>query len=207
MTTTHSAIDRVRDLLLTGELARRLVHASGAGLPALYLLGLATWTQVRALYVLGVVAVVVLEAVRLSVGLDWWIYEHLTREYEADTVAGYALYMFSSAIVAVAVEPVVAIPAILMLALGDPLSGMLGSGELRTIKRPTALAGMFVICAIIAAPFLYEAPLAVLLGALGGMLADGVKPVVRGYVVDDNLTIPPVAAAGILLGLELTAML
>lgn len=207
MTVAQTAIDRVRNLLFTGELARRLVHASGAGLPALYLLGLATWTQVRALYVLGVAVVIVLEALRLSVGLDWWIYEHLTREYEADTVAGYALYMLSSAVVAVAVEPLVAIPAILMLALGDPLSGMLGSGELRTVKRPTALAGMFVVCAIIAAPFLYGTPLAVLFGALGGMLADGVKPIVRGYVVDDNLTIPPVAAAGILLGLELTAML
>ncbi len=40
----------------------------------------------------GAVVVCVLEAVRLSTGLDWVVYDRLTREYEQDNVAGYALY-------------------------------------------------------------------------------------------------------------------
>ncbi len=199
--------EQVWGTLRSGERARRLVHASGAGLPALYLLELITWPQVRLAYLLGSVLVALLETARLSVGFDWAIYEHLTREYETDNVAGYALYMFSSAAVAVLFEPQVAIPAILMLALGDPLSGMIASGELRTVKRPKALAAMFCICAVIALPFLFETPLAVVFGAVGGMVADGVKPTVRGYIVDDNLTIPPVAAAAIWVGIEVTARL
>jgi len=199
--------ERVRGTLLSGERARRLVHASGAGLPALYLLGVLTWSQVRLAYLFGAIFVVSLETLRLSVGLDWGIYEHLTREYETDNVAGYVLYMVSSTTVAVAFEPQVAIPAILMLALGDPLSGIMGSGELRTVKRPKALAAMFCICAVIAVPFLYERPLAVLFGAVGGTVADGVKPAVRGYIIDDNLTIPPAAAVAIWVGIRVSASL
>jgi len=199
--------ERVRGTLLSGERARRLVHASGAGLPALYLVELITWPQARLAYLVGTVFVALLETLRLSVGLDWGIYAHLTREYETDNVAGYALYMLSSSAVAVAFEPQVAIPAILMLALGDPLSGMAASGELRTVKRPKALAAMFCICTVIAAPFLFGTPLAVVFGAVGGTVADGVKPTVRGYIVDDNLTIPPVAATAIRVGIEVTAWL
>lgn len=187
---------------LRGELGRRLVHASGSGLPALYLLG-ASWEQVAILYLVCAVGVVVLDLLRLYAGLQLWIYDHLTREYEQDSIAGYVLYMLSSAAVWFAFDPQIAIPAILMLTLGDPISGTFGSGELRVIKRPKALAAMFVVCALIAAPFHYTAPLVVVLGAAGGMLADGVKPIIGDYVVDDNLTIPVVAALGMWIGLEL----
>ncbi|MFC6726699.1 dolichol kinase, partial [Halobium palmae] len=34
-------------------------------------------------------------------------------------------------------------------------------------------------------------------GAAGATLADGVKPVVATYVIDDNLSIPPTACVGI----------
>jgi hypothetical protein len=80
----------------------------------------------------------------------------------------------------------------LMLTLGDPVSGLLGSGELRTVKQPRVLATMFVVCAALAWPFL--TPAAVVVAALAATLADGVKPRVRGYVVDDNLTIPLAAS-------------
>ncbi len=62
---------------------------------------------------------------------------------------------------------------------------------------------MYLACALLALPFLHEDPLAVVLGGLGGMIADGVKPTVRGVVIDDDLTIAPAGAAGIWLGLEL----
>jgi dolichol kinase len=34
-------------------------------------------------------------------------------------------------------------------------------------------------------------------GALGATLADGLTPVVAGYVIDDNLSIPPTACLAI----------
>jgi len=200
-----SVVESARKLLVEGELARRFVHASGTTLPALYLAGFLTWTQVSVLFVLGAAVTVVLETIRLSIGLDWFIYDYLTREYEEDSIAGYMLYMISAAPVAVVFGPEIAVPATLMLTLGDPISGMIGSGELQSTKRPPALAAMFCICALIALPFV--PPIAVVLGGIAGMFADGVKPVIGDFVVDDNLTIPPAAAVAMQAGIELTAVL
>lgn len=204
-TPPHSTLGRI-ERRLRGEFGRRLVHASGSGLPILYLLG-ASWEVVATLYVLCAVGVVVLDMLRLYVGLDLWIYEHLTREYEQENVAGYVLYMLSSAATWLLFDPLIAIPAILMLTLGDPISGTVGSGELQLVKRPKALAMMFVVCAIIATPFHYTTPLVVVFGALGGMIADGVKPMIGDYVIDDNLTIPILAASMMYLAVEILAVL
>lgn len=175
------------------EFPRRLVHASGALVPLSYVAGVATWEQVRVFVVAGTVLALLLEVLRLFVGLELALYDRLTREYEQDNLAGYALYTISGTAVILLTGPTVAVPAVLMLALGDPMSGILSTGELRTVKRPRGLAGMFVVSVALAYPFV---PLVVALaGATGATVADGVKPVVRGYVVDDNLTIAPVAAA------------
>lgn len=187
-----------------GELGRRLVHASGAIVPGLYLVGLLDWDGVRLLLLLGLFVALVLETVRLRVGLDWWVYEHLTRPYEAENVAGYGLYMVSVTGVAVAFRPEVAIPAMLMLMIGDPVSGALGSGELRRVKRPVAIVGMFVVSFVLALPFAigrleatWGGILAATVGAGAGTIADAVKPSIGPYVIDDNLTIPVGAAVGL----------
>lgn len=195
------------------EYGRRAVHASGVGLPLLYLLGLSTWTQLRYLLI-GVTAIVfLLEFLRLVVGLNHWIYDELTREYEQDGVAGYAFYMASMTGVALLFGPTVTIPAILMLAVGDPISGALGRNGPHEHKRPVVVAVMFGVCFMFAALFTISwagparGAAAAVGGALLGAIADGIKPIVRGVAVDDNLTIPPAAAAGIagvfwLLGVE-----
>ncbi|WP_436902672.1 dolichol kinase [Halovenus halobia] len=203
MSSAPTVFDRV-ERQLRGEFGRRLVHASGTGLPLLYLLNLITWAQTRALYLFFAAGVIILESLRLIVGLDVWLFNHLIREYEEDNIAGYVLYMLSSTVAAVAFEPQIAVPAILMLTLGDPISGTVGGDELRVVKRPVALAAMFIICAAITVPFHYTTPIVVVCGGLGGMLADGVKPIIRGYVIDDNLTIPIVAGVAMRLGLELS---
>ena len=186
-----------------GELERRVVHASGTVFPVAYLLDFITYQQFRWLLVAGSVVVLVLEALRLFVGLDWRLYDELTREYEQDNPAGYALYTFSGTAVALAFAPRVAIPAILMLTIADPLSGLLGSGELRTVKETSVIALTFAVCLALALPFVPLVP--AVLGAFAATLADGVKPVFRGYVIDDNLTIPIAAALAITGGLWLTA--
>lgn len=181
------------------ELGRRLVHASGAVVPASYLLdahvlevGVITWPVVRSLAVIGLVVTAILEAARLYGGLDHAIYDRLTREYEQNSVAGYALYVLGATVTVFAFEPTVAIPALFMLTLGDPVSGMLSSGGLRLIARPRVLVGMFAVCLLLALPFV--PPLVAGAGALGATIADGIKPKIGGYVVDDNLTIPTFAA-------------
>ncbi len=189
----------LRRRLTDAEVARRLVHASGSGLPALYLLGIASWEHVGLLFAIGALVAVGLEGVRLLVGLDWRIYEYLTRSYERNNPAGYALYFISSAPVALVFGPTIGVPAILMLTLGDPISGLVGSDELRTVKRPAALGLMFVVSTAIAIPFV--PPLAAVVGGIAATVADGLKPRIAGYVVDDNLTIAPVAALAMSLGL------
>lgn len=181
------------------ELRRRLVHASGAVVPGAYLLdarvletGVVTWLTVQVFAVAVLAATVVLEAARLHWGLDLAIFDQLTREYEQDTVAGYALYVVGATVVALVFDPTVAVPAALMLMLADPVSGMLSSDEFRRVARPRVFAAMFLVSVALAYPFVPLA--AALAGALGATVADGVKPVVRGHVVDDNLTIPLFAA-------------
>ena len=181
------------------EPGRRLVHASGAIVPGAYLLdthvlqtGLVTWSTIQLLAVVGLFVTAVLEAARLYGGFEHVIYDRLTREYEQDTVAGYALYVVGGTITVFVFEPQIAVPALFMLTLADPVSGMLSSGGLRKIARPRVLIGMFTVCLLLAIPFV--PPIAAIAGALGATLADGVKPILKGYVVDDNLTIPVVAA-------------
>jgi len=178
---------------MANEIARRLVHASGATIPAAYVfVDAITWQHVQWVLIAGTALTVALEALRLLAGLEWIVFDKLTREYEQDNLAGYALYVFGGTLVGLVFEPQVAVPAMLMLTLGDPVSGLLGSGELRTVKRWPVLLAMFVTCFALAYPFL---PLhAAAIAAAAATVADGVKPVVATYVIDDNITIPIAAA-------------
>lgn len=192
------------------EVGRRLVHASGAGFPALYLLSLADWATLRLLLLAFATVAVVLELLRLSVGLDWAVYDRLTREYEQDSPAGYTLYAVSMAAVALLFSPPVALPGMLMLALADPVSGVLGSAGVREWKSPSVVAAAFGLSFCLALPFTVGArgpavgALAAGVGAAGAAAADGYKPRLFGVVVDDNASIPVLGCAGIALVFALT---
>jgi dolichol kinase len=195
----------VRSLLRSPEIERRLVHVTGTLAPASYLVGVFTWRELGLVLLGGAVLAALLEAGRLSGRLDLSIYDRLTREYEQDNVAGYALYVVSVAFVVVLFEPRVGVPAVLALAIADPISGLLGSGELREVKQGYVLLVTFGVATGLASFFV--PPLAAVLSGLATALADGVKSSVRGYVLDDNLTIPPAAAVAMAVGLELTGVL
>ena len=182
----------------TAEAARRLVHIGGVVFPLSYLLGVVTWPQLRLIYLGGSILAVVFEGLRLGLGLEWSVFDRLTRQYERTNVAGYALYTFSSTAVIFAFEPRIALPAVLMLVLADPVSGSLGASGPGETKEPVVLAVMFVLCFGIGLVFID--PLAAGLGAAAATLADGTTPVLAGHVIDDNLTIPPAAAVGMTLG-------
>ena len=196
------------------EFERRLVHTGGTLYPVPYLLGWLSWDVTAGLLLAGVVIVGLLETLRLAgaVGPLAPLYDALVREYEADGVAGYALYQISMAGVALAATtslatPTLAIPAMWMLSVGDPVSGTLGDNGPTQPKRPAVWIAMGLVCVAIAAPFTvpeFGAPTGVAVavaGAVGATVADGVPPVIRGVAVDDNLTIPPAALAGMLVAL------
>jgi dolichol kinase len=186
---------------LPDEFERRLVHASGTGLPLLYVLDLVTWREFGIVMLVCSAVAAALEFVRLVVGVEWAIYDRLTRPYEQENLAGYGLYMFSITAVVLVFAPYVAVPATLMLTIGDPVSGLLsGSREAGEPKRPRTLAAMFLVCLAVSAPFLVPAAGTVVgLGAsaaaaAAATVADGLTPVIAGYVIDDNASIPPAAA-------------
>ncbi|MFB6200554.1 MAG: dolichol kinase [Halorhabdus sp.] len=192
---------------LDDEIARRLVHVSTSAVPLSYVfLDEVSWRVVQLFLGLAVLAALGLESVRLYVGLDWVIFDRLTRRYEQENLAGYFLGAFGLAVVAFAFtppgsEPLVdglvaseaAVPAMLMLTIADPFSGLLSSGELRPAKQAWVLLATFGLATLLAAPFVPTG--AAVCGGITTTLADGIKPVVRGYVIDDNLTIPIAAAA------------
>lgn len=183
------------------EVRRRLLHVSGTASVFAFLAGLLTWPQVRVVYVLGLLLTAALEFARLVLGLDWQLFRELTREYERSNLAGYALYVVGSTAVVLYFGPTIAVPAVLILGLVDPVSGLLARNEFREPKRPAVLAITFVLSGLIAAAFVPPVP--AVLAAAVTTVADGVTPVVRGHVIDDNLTIPIGAAVAMSVGLWL----
>ncbi|SEH49927.1 Dolichol kinase [Halopenitus malekzadehii] len=185
------------------ELERRLVHAGGAFYVAPYLLGWIDWPETRILLLAGLCVVAVLEFLRLGIGCDHAIFRTLTRSYERDNVAGYALYQLSMTGVVVWFSPSIAIPTLWMLAFGDPVSGALGRNAADEYKRPAVWIITFFVCVAVAVPITVPAfgptigTLAAVVGAIGATIADGLPPLIRGQPVDDNLTIPLFAVTGI----------
>lgn len=180
------------------EPGRRLVHASGSLVPIGYVLGVLAWPHVQGLVLLATAIATVLEGLRLSGRLDLWVYERFTRDYEADWPAGYALALVGASVTVLAFGPRVAVPALLMLTIADPVSGVLSSGKL-AVKQGYVLLATFGISLAIAGLLLVPTIPAVL-GATAATVADGVKPTIAGYVIDDNLTIPIGAAAAMQVG-------
>lgn len=173
-------------------LNRRVAHASGGCIPLAYELRWIEWRTLQIVVAVLAVAAIAVETLRLSVGFRVRIHDFVVRADEENRVASYVYYWSSLAVVVTVFAPAVAVPSYGMLAIGDPISGIVGSGELRRIKRPAALAAMFTVCSLVAVAFL---PLRTALAmALGATVADGVKPSLGSYVVDDNLSVPVLAA-------------
>jgi len=191
--TGESAGDEGLLSALEGERGRRLVHFSGSAIPLLYYATVefdSKWIGFG-LFVLGLATALGMEIARLHYQVRWWAFEHLTRPYEEEKVAGYALYAVSMTLVAFVFEPSIAIPAMLMLSVGDPVSGLLSGNE--RIKGPRVTVPTFLVCLVIGLPFL--SPIVAAAAATAATASDAVLVSVRDYVLDDNLTIPVAAAS------------
>ncbi|MDF0590817.1 hypothetical protein [Candidatus Methanocrinis natronophilus] len=194
--------------LLMMEARRKAIHLTGLSVPAAILL----FGKASAFgFVAAALAVaVLLERARLSGKL--WL--PAVREHEEERVAGYFYYILGALLTVALFSPPIAVAAMLMLALGDAASGIIGSvvrgsavrtrmmegGERRTKPLPV-VAATFAVCLAVgyAARILegtyFSGPgvlslLVCTAGAAAATFADAVPLTFRGKVIDDNLTIP-----------------
>ena len=198
---------------LSMEMRRKAIHLTGISVPAAILLfgkGAAVVFVAAALMV-----AVLLERARLSGRLRL----PAVRDHEVDRVAGYFYYILGALLTVALFSPPIAVAAMLMLALGDAASGIIGSvvkgsavrtlimeGGGRRIKPVPVMVGTFAVCLAVgyAARILegayFSAPgvlslLVCTAGAAAATFADAVPLTLRGKVIDDNLTIPLLAGS------------
>lgn len=192
-------------------LSRRALHSLSAVVALVYVFGLLEWYEVRILLVVGFGIIAALEIDRLVLGNS--MFDPLYRDYEEESPAGYAYSVGGMMVAVLLFPPSAAVVGILLLSFADPIVGVIGTGELRFVKPWWALTAMFLLSAgiALAAGALFPERIPDLLGgglpaidvvpgeaaaaAVGATVADGVKYRVRGYVVDDNVTIPVYSAA------------
>ncbi len=186
-------------ITLLREVRRKTIHITGLVVP----FGLVIFGKIFTAYAIALALVVAafVEAGRLS-GL---VKLPAVREQEMHKIAGYIYYIIGSLLTVVIFRPTIAITAMLMLSLGDAVSGLIGSilensnvrseckGKGWRIKPLPITSGMFLACLIIGylSSTFTQLPFEVYLaGAVGATIADGVCVFVRSKVLDDNLTIP-----------------
>jgi len=186
--------------LLERELKRKAIHICGSLIPILYI-----FTQWE-------VAVLILSSCfPIALAVEWhrlkygWSFSFI-RSHEKQKISAALYFAFSSLFTVFFFEKAIAIAALLMLAIGDTVSGIAGaafqikgsdvrhsetsgSGNSNLKIKPVELFGItFVICFFLGYLFL---PLkAALAGAFVAALADSVALDLHGEVLDDNLTIP-----------------
>lgn len=184
------------------EVKRRFGHGSSALVPSLYLLDLISWTQLQYIAVGMSGFVVAWEVLRHRFGVDLLrVHQSIRRDYEEESVSSLFWGSLSSTAVVLIFPPMIALPAILMMMVADPIAGLLSTDELRSVKRPRAVTGMFLTSLLLALPFLLVE--VSLLAAGAATIADSAKPRFKNFVVDDNLSIPLVTAGVAYAGVEL----
>jgi dolichol kinase len=181
--------------IVWAEVRRKALHLCGGIIPVLYLLFPKDWIILG--FLIGFCIIVLLEWLRFrgSITLP------ALREREYRNIPGYVFFVIGAFLSILIFEKSIAITAILMLALGDTasaLTGVLTDAEPRwhesRRKRLEVMLVMFVTCFVIGWLVLFSIPIAAF-GALGATVADGVPLRLRGYHLDDNLTIPLFAGA------------
>lgn len=186
---------------LVKELRRKLIHITGLSVP----IGIMAFGRI---YTAAMIAVALSVAVILEAGrLSGRIKLPEVRESEKSKVAGYIYYIVGSLITVVLFQPMIALTSMLMLSLGDAVSGIAGSvlensdvrsrGQ-RCIKPFPIVTSMFLACLIIGylSSRITGLPFEVYLaGAIGATIADSVALFIRNRGLDDNLTIPIFAGA------------
>ncbi len=190
-------IDPQWHIKLVHEVRRKLIHLTGLSVP----LGILIFGKI---YTAAMIAVALVVALALEAGrLKGRIRLPEVRDQEQEKVAGYIYYIFGSLITVLIFQPMIAITAMLMLSLGDAVSGLVGSvlensnvrgyNQRWKVKPFPIVTAMFLAC--LAIGFISSAitnlPFQVYLaGAVGATIADSIALIFCNRGLDDNLTIP-----------------
>jgi dolichol kinase len=182
---------------LVKEIKRKAIHLSGLSVP----LGILLFGRT-------VTAALIALALAIALLLEWGrlrgkIRLPEVRDHEAEKVAGYIYYIVGSLLTVILFEPMVAVTSMLLLSLGDTVSGLVGSilvnsnvrgkNEKWCVKPVPIVVAMFIACLFIGylSSGITHLPFPVYLaGAVGATIADTVAIVIHGRNLDDNLTIP-----------------
>jgi dolichol kinase len=196
---------------LVREFRRKLIHITGMSVPASILVFGRIYTSIMIAVALAVAFA--LEAGRLRGRINL----PAVRDHEQEKVAGYIYYIFGSLVTVILFRPMIAVTAMLMLSLGDAVSGIVGSvlmnanvrahNERWRFKPFPIVVSMFLACLAIGyfSSGITRLPWEVyLLGALGATVADSMALFVRNRGLDDNLTIP--IFSGFMMSVSLAAL-
>ena len=197
-----------RRAALSTEARRKAIHLTGLSVPAALLL----FGKAEAIgFVAAALAVAaLLERARLSGKLRL----PAVRDHEEERVAGYFYYILGALMTVALFSPPIAAAAMLMLALGDAASGIIGSvvrgsavrtrmmeGGGRRTKPMPVVAGTFAVCLLVGnaasllegiyfvGPGVLTLPVRTV-GAAAATFADAIPLTFRGKIIDDNLSIP-----------------
>ncbi|VVB72192.1 Uncharacterised protein [uncultured archaeon] len=182
---------------LVREIRRKAIHLTGLSVPFGILVFGKAFTAAMIALALGIA--LLLEAGRLNGKIRL----PEVREHEAGKVAGYIYYIIGSLLTVFLFTPPIAVLSMLLLSLGDTVSGLVGSvlqnSNVRGKKEPWRVKPLPIVAAMLSACVLIgylssgltHLPFRVYLaGAIGATVADSVAVVLFGRSLDDNLSIP-----------------
>ena len=182
---------------LVKEIRRKAIHLSGLSVPFGLLVFGRTFTA--AMIALAMVVALVLERQRLKGKISL----PEVRVQEKDKVASYIYYITGSLLCVLLFPLMIAVTAMLLLSLGDTVSGLVGSvlakadvrsrREMWCCKPMPIVAAMFSACLFIGylASGITRLSFPVYFaGAAGATVADCVAIIIHNKGLDDNFTIP-----------------
>jgi dolichol kinase len=191
-----------RDKLVT-EIKRKAIHLTGLSVPFGIIVFGRTFTAT--MIALALLVALIVEAQRLKGKIRL----PEVRHHEEEKVAGYIYYIVGSLLTVVLFPPMIAVTAILLLSLGDTVSGLVGSiiensnvrgcNEKWRVKPLPIVAAMFIACLTIgylaSVSFTKLTFPVYLAGAVGATIADSVAIIICNRALDDNFSIPVFAGA------------
>ena len=182
---------------LVREIKRKTIHVTGLSVPVGILVFGKIYTAI--MIALALAVALILEAGRLRGRINL----PTVRDHEQEKVAGYIYYIFGSLVTVILFQPMIALTSILMLSLGDAVSGLVGSvlmnanvrgQNVRWRFKPVPIViSMFLACLVIGylSSSITRLPLEIyLFGAVGATIADSMALIICNRGLDDNLTIP-----------------
>ena len=183
---------------------RRIVHGSGSLVLVYFLLpnGVFVVLPKEAVLLLALVAVGVIEALRLGFGVDL----PTLREYEARRLASYVFYAVALVIAVLLLPEGLAVAVVLGTAFVDPVAGGLRSTDTGRLVRLGVPVLLYAAMAIVALFAVARWPLAaaLALGAAAAVVAVAVERW-RYRWLDDDLTMT-LAPAALLYGVGILAL-